>query len=254
MKAIIIEDEIVAAKRLKKLINEIDADIEIEVVLSSVVDTVNFLAENNPNLIFMDIQLADGTCFEIFEQLEINSPIIFTTAYNEYMQKAFQVNSVDYLLKPIQPVELERSISKFKKYQLNIDTVNNQHIQELLMQFNTEIKQYKSRFLVKSGKFFISLYTKDIAYIISENKLNYLIHKSGKKYVLDYTLDHLEQLLDPFYFCRISRNYIVSYDSIIKIEPYFNNRMLLYLDPDCGNDDVLVSRSHLVKFRDWVDR
>lgn len=252
MKAIIIEDEIIAAKRLKKMVSDIDQDIEVAEVLDSVLDAVNYLTENQPSLIFMDVQLADGICFEIFEQLEIDAPIIFTTAYNKYMQKAFQVNSVDYLLKPIHPDELEKSISKFKKYQYRNGTVNHQRIQELLQQLTGETKHYKGRFLVKTGRCYVSLNVNEIGYIVSENKLSFLVDHSGKRYVVDYTLEKLEQLLDPLDFCKINRNYIVSHRSVIKIEPYFNNRMLLYLDPS-PEHEVLVSRSYLNSFRKWID-
>lgn len=253
MKAIIIEDEIIAAKRLQKMVSEIDSDIEVSKVLESVLDAVNYLSENNPSLIFMDVQLADGTCFEIFEQLEIDAPIIFTTAYNDYMQKAFQVNSVDYLLKPIHPDDLEKSISKFKKYQFRNGNADNYRVQQLLQQITGEKKLYKGRFLVKTGRCYVSLNVNEVAYIVSENKLSFLVDHSGKRYVVDYTLDRLEQLLDPLDFCKINRNYIVSHHSVTKIEPYFNNRMLLYLDPS-PEHEVLVSRSYLAKFRIWVDR
>jgi DNA-binding LytR/AlgR family response regulator len=199
----------------------------------------------------MDIQLSDGDCFEIFEQIKILTPIVFITAYDEYMQKAFKVNSIDYLLKPIDKKELANSLTQFVKYR-----AVNSHVDNGIQQFVNDIlasnKGLKRRFLVRQGKGFVSIDVIDIAYIRSQNKLTYLVLDHGKRYVVDYTLDKVFEMLDPLEFYKINRNYIVSCKSIIKMHPYFNNRMLLVLNP-ATQDDVLVSRSYLPDFRKWVD-
>lgn len=172
----------------------------------------------------MDIHLADGLCFEIFEQI-----------------------AVDYLLKPIHPNDLKDSIDKFKRYQLPQAT-----LAKMIQKLAGEQTVYKCRFLVRLGRGYISIDTDDVAYIISENKLNYLVSTQDKKYVVDHTMDQLQNLLDPKEFQRINRNFIVSSRSLKRMDSYFNNRMLLQLDPTCSQE-VLVSRSYLTDFKKWVD-
>ncbi len=251
MKVLIIEDEIIAAKRLSNLLQEIDPSIIIMQTIGAVVEAVNYLQEVEVDLIFMDIQLSDGDCFEIFEQIKILTPIVFITAYDEYMQKAFKVNSIDYLLKPIDKKELANSLNQFVKYR-----AVNSHVDNGIQQFVNDIlatnKSLKRRFLVHQGKGFVSIDVIEISYIRSENKLTYLVLDDGKRYVVDYTLDKIFEMLVPLEFYKINRNYIVSCKSIIKMHPYLNNRMLLVLNP-ATQDDVLVSRSYLPDFRKWVD-
>jgi len=252
MNVLIVEDEIIASKRLIKLINECDPGIEILGVQDSILDTVNFLTVNTPDLIFIDIQLSDGICFEIFERMEINIPVIFTTAYDEYMVQAFKVNSIDYLLKPIRQEDINASIERFKKYNQNADQLAIR-FQELLMNFIKGKKTYKGRFLIRSGRGFFSIDVENIAYFVSERKLNYIITKTGKRFVVDHTLDELIKMIDPMNFIKINRNYIISNSSIIRIEPYFNNRMILEVQPP-SDQEILVSRSNLKTFKEWMDR
>ena len=247
MKVLIIEDEIVAAHQLKKMIQDYQTDIEILDILDSNLATVNFMTKHKPELIFMDIHLADGLCFEIFEQVVVDTPVIFTTAYDQYTLKAFKVNSVDYLLKPIHPKDLRAAIDKFKKYQ-PAQTALTKMIRDLA----GEQVVYKCRFLVRSGRGFVSIETEDVAYIKSENKLNYLITKESKRFVIDHTMEQLQKMLNPKDYQRINRNFIVSNRSIKRMEPYFNNRMLLKLEPHCSQE-VLVSRNYLKDFKKWVD-
>lgn len=250
MKALIVEDEFIAAERLKKLIKACNPEIEILEVLDSVIKTANYLDNHQPDLIFLDVQLSDGICFELFEKIEIDTPIIFTTAYDEYLQKAFSVNSVDYLLKPIRKEDLERSISKFKK--LNYSAIMSSDQMQLLASLTKHTGAYKCRFMVRSGRAYISLSVKDIAYIYAQNKLNYMVSHDGKKYPVEFTLDELKQILDPLEFIKINRNYIISNSCIQKVEPYFNNRMLVSLIPEV-KDDVIVSRSYLKDFKKWME-
>ena len=251
MKVLIIEDEIIAAKRLSSLLQEIDPSIIIMQTIGAVVEAVNYLQEVEVDLIFMDIQLSDGDCFEIFEQIKILTPIVFITAYDEYMQKAFKVNSIDYLLKPIDKKELANSLTQFVKYRAVNSLVDN-GIQQFVNDILASNKSLKRRFLVHQGKGFVSIDVIEIAYIRSENKLTYMVLDDGKRYVVDYTLDKIFGMLDPLEFYKINRNYIISCKAIIKMHPYFNNRMLLVLNP-ATQDDVLVSRNYLPDFRKWLD-
>jgi len=252
MKVLIVEDEKIAAKRLTRLLHEIDQEIIIENTIGSVLELVNFLEHARIDLIFMDIQLSDGICFEVFEQIEVDIPVVFITAYDEYMQKAFKVNSIDYLLKPIDKDELALSIHQYNRY---ISKRNNpaEGLRDLLHLLNSERKNYKKRFLVRKGKGFVSIDIAKVSYIQSENKLTYLVLDDGKRFVIDYALDAVIAVLNPDDFCKISRNFIVGSQSIVKMEPYFNNRMLLILEPPM-QQEVLVSRSYLSDFRKWIDR
>jgi len=249
MKVLIVEDEIVAANRLKKLVQACDPEVEIMATIDSVLDTVNFLNDHTPDLIFLDIQLADGICFEIFQQLQLDAPVIFTTAYDEYMQKAFKVNSIDYLLKPVREEDLKAGIEKYKRLNKSLEMNN---LRPLFEDYIKNKQAYKCRFMVKSGRSYVSIETSVIAYFIAQNKLNYLVTKEGKRFVVDFSLDQLEEMLDPRTFKKINRNYIVSFNSVEKVEPYFNNRMILSLQPAAG-EDVLVSRSYLQSFKSWMD-
>lgn len=247
MKVLLIEDEMVAASQLKIMIREYQSDIEILDILDNNLDCINYLTDHKPDLIFMDIHLADGLCFEIFEQIAVDTPVIFTTAYDQYTLKAFKVNSVDYLLKPIHPNDLKDSIDKFKRHQPSQAT-----LVKMIQDLAGKQDAYKCRFLVRSGRGYISIDTDNVAYIISKNKLNYLVSVEDKKYVVDHTMDQLQNLLDPKEFQMINRNFIVSSRSIKRMEPYFNNRMLLQLEPACPHE-VLVNRSYLKDFKKWVD-
>ena len=251
MNILIVEDEVVAARRLEKMILDCESNARILTVLDNALDATKFLSENSPELIFMDVQLADGICFEIFENVEVSSPIIFTTAHDDYMLEAFKVNSVDYLLKPIRVEDLQMSLEKFKKYRYA--PAKEQHLEGLMNQFIQARKAYKCRFLVKTGRVFQSVDVSQIAYFLSENKLNFIVVESGKRYLVDKSLDQLEQILDPMEFYKINRNYILSNRCIRRMEPYFNNRMLLEIEPP-PKSDVLVSRNHLNHFKEWMDK
>ncbi|MCZ6703999.1 MAG: LytTR family DNA-binding domain-containing protein [Ignavibacteria bacterium] len=247
MKVLIIEDELMAGKRLIAMLANYSKDIEVVATIDNVIDSINFLSENNPDLIFMDIQLADGLCFEIFEIINVDTPVVFITAYDEYTLQAFKVNSIDYLLKPVQEVELHRSLKKFEKYRTQNLSVN-----QLIEKIQSVNKTHKIRFLIKSGKGFSSVETSDIAYFFSDQKLNSLVTFNQKKFIIDNSLDDLISKLDPTYFYKISRKIIVSNKSIKNIEPYFNNRLVLKIEPT-PEFDVYVSRKYVRGFRKWLD-
>ncbi len=252
MKTLIIEDERPAALRLKKLIKECAPKAEILEVIDSVEDAVKWLNTfEQPDLIFMDIQLADGLSFDIFQQTTIKSPVIFTTAYDQYSLKAFKVNSVDYLLKPIDPEELTKAMKKFEEIFKKPQTYDSSAIQALLN--NIQSKKYKERFLVKTGQEFSYIPINDIAYFYSEDKIVCAKNVNGKRHILDYTLDQLEECLDPDFHFRINRKYIAKLSSINKINTYFNSRLKLELLPS-PNDDVIVSRERVGNFKGWLDK
>ena len=216
MKVLIIEDERLASQKLMRLLKEVDQTIEVVDVLKSVEQTINWIHENPvPELVFMDIQLEDGLCFEIFENSRIDSPVIFTTAYDEYALKAFKVNSVDYLLKPIVSAELKNAIEKYK----NIHSANTEK-SRLTTIINQLLPQTKERFLIKIGEHYKSVSTSDIHcfYIMERN--TFLSINSGKSYPIDYPLDTIEQLVDSKTFFRVSRNFIVNVNAIQDVIAY----------------------------------
>jgi len=247
MRILIIEDELTAAKRLINLVKAYDPKIDIMEVIDNVADAVQFLSKEIPDLIMMDVQLADGICFEIFEEVEVNSPVIFVTAYDKYSLQAFKVNSVDYLLKPINQQDLEASFEKFKKYNYQAPIQSAYH--NLVKSFSAG---FKKRFLVRSGNNLVSIETRKIAYFISDEKLNYLVSNNSRRYVIDYSLEDLINKLDPGKFFKISRKFIVSSKCVKQIQPYFSNRLVLKIQPN-PEKEVYVSRNYVKDFKRWLD-
>ncbi len=253
MNILIIEDEIPAAKRLQKLIGDFHPKANILEVIDAVEHAVLFLKKKPPlDLIFMDIQLADGLSFDIFRQTKINTPVIFTTAFDQYALKAFKVNSVDYLLKPINSEELQSAFEKFEQHYPQGGAVYNQQTIEQLMQQMTQ-KSYKERFLVKMGQQLNYLNVSDIAYFYSADGLLHALDTKNKRHILDYTLDQLETVLSPDNFFRINRKNIISLPAIGKIHTYFNSRLKLDLVPST-NEEVIVSRDRVNDFKQWLDK
>jgi DNA-binding LytR/AlgR family response regulator len=240
MKVLIIEDEPLAAERLGNLVRELHAEIQLVATLDSVQRSVVWLSQNTVDLIFMDIQLADGLSFEIFEKIEIKTPVIFTTAYNEYALKAFKVNSIDYILKPIDKEELTAA---YKKYQtLTQQPVAPAKMLESIgyaMQMLT--KKYKERFVIKVGEHLKSLEVKEILFFFSLEKTTFAQTKDGRKHILDFTLDQLEGLLDPTHYFKINRKYIVSMSSIQDMISHTNSRIKLVLKTSDDAYDVIVN-------------
>ncbi len=250
IKTIIIEDEIPAALRLQKLISEIAQDIFVEAKLDSIKSSVKWLQQHPyPNLIFLDIQLADGLCFEIFKKIKIDSFIIFTTAFDEYAIKAFELNSIDYLLKPINKSHLVRAINKFKsmrgKLQFNIN--------ELLHSIENKKSSYKSRFIINIGNKIKSVESQDIAYFYSLEKSTFLCSNKGKNYPVDFSLDSLEFITNPDVFFRINRQYLVNYNAITNIFILSKSRIKLELSP-APNEEIFVSNLRAREFRKWLDK
>jgi len=255
IRALIIEDEQLAVDYLKTMIKQVSNDIEIIGNLDSVESAVAWLINNPaPELIFLDIQLSDGLSFEIFDLVEVKTPIIFTTAYEEYAIKAFKVNSLDYLLKPVRADELAKAIVKFK----SISIVENDHlIRELKGKVDLMSKmltnQYKSRFIVNAGLHIRTIETLNVSCFYSLAKGTFLQDVNGKSYDIDYSLEQLETLLDPGQFFRISRQYIVNINAIKDIISYSGRRFKLKI-ANSTNDDILVSRAKVNEFKEWLDR
>jgi DNA-binding LytR/AlgR family response regulator len=250
---LIAEDEAPAARQLKKLLDEVAPDIRVLDVLDSVEDVVGAMKSGmNPDLLILDIHLADGLSFEIFSQAEINIPVIFTTAYDQYAIKAFSVNSVDYLLKPVERVELEQALNKFRSLYKN-RAASSVDISAIVHAFRESRELYRKRFLVKPGGRLAFVNVDDVAYFFSEEGFTFLVARDGERFVLESTLEDLESQLDPAVFFRINRHMIVSLDSIGRIEPHFNQRYQLMLKPEF-NEEVLVSRQRATDFKKWLDQ
>ncbi|SIO03381.1 LytR/AlgR family response regulator transcription factor [Algoriphagus halophilus] len=249
MKILLIEDEKPAVKRLLGLIKDYFPTSEFITDLDTVKKTIQWLrSHENPDLMFCDIQLADGNSFEIFEQVSVKTPVIFTTAYDQYAIKAFKVNAVDYLLKPIDPEELQRAIDKFNQQKLN-QNLDLSLIQQLITK---EKSSFKNRFLVKFGEKIQSISIQEVAFFYSEERVTFLQTHEGKKYVLDSTLEQVESQIDPTLFFRINRKYLCSYSSISDIFTYSNSRLKIKLI-NCEDQDILISRDKTSAFKSWLD-
>ena len=251
MKTIIIEDENLTARRLEALLQKYDAGLQVEVILPSVSEAVAwFESHPEPDLIFMDIHLEDDLAFKIFEQVKILAPVIFTTAYDEYMIQAFKVNSIDYLLKPINYEELVQAIEKFK-------TLKNQfahpNLETLLKSLGHREPEYKSRFMITVGTRIRSIETSEIAYFYSEEKLTFMATKEGQNLPIEFSLDKLTSLLNPRVFFRISRQFLVSFQSIQTVHAHIKGKLKLELTPKT-KFEVLVSGDRMTDFKEWLGR
>lgn len=253
-KVLVIEDEKPAADWLGQLIRKVNPDIHILAVIDSVAGAVEWFARNPaPDLAFMDIQLADGISFGIFEQIKVPCPVIFTTAYEEYAVRAFKVNSVDYLLKPIAPDELEAALKKFsarnsasfESPQVTLEILNK--VKEMLR------KQTKTRFVIKVGEHLRSVPVEEILFFYSLDKGTYLCTADHKTYLVDYTLDRISEIVDEQRFFRINRKYILSSQSIADIVVYSNSRLKIKLKK-ADEEPIIVSRDKVPAFKEWLDR
>ena len=254
MKVLIVENEELAAKKLQKNLLSVCDTAVIVGITDSIKTTVEWLQENpHPDLILMDIELADGQSFEIFNLTEVKSPVIFTTSYDEFALKAFKVNSLDYLLKPVQKEELQAALNKFEKLKANAEgSLNLDNLVKELQQ-KLKPKSFRKRFLVKHAQKLASVEIGDIAYFYSDGRLNFFKTNDNKKYVVDYTMDELEDMLDPEIYFRISRSFYVSIDSVEKIDDYFGNRLILGLNP-AVDKEALVSREKVTDFKNWLGK
>ena len=251
MTVLIFEDETLAAEKLQNLLGEIDDKLEVVGVLKSVEDAVSWLNENDhPDLIISDIRLLDGLSFEVFKQVKVDKPVIFTTAYDQYAIKAFETNSIDYLLKPIQKEKLSGSIEKFKRMNA---TEHSLPYDQLLKMIEHRDKEYKRRFMIKSGNKILAVPVEKIAYFFSQNKLTYIVTTDDRKYPYDQPLEIIDQQLDPKVFFRANRKYVVKFDAIDEIHPYFKGRIKINLKPE-ADDEVVISAEKTPEFKHWLDQ
>lgn len=251
MKAVIIEDEAIAIRQLQRLLKNAEADIEIVKTLQSVREAVNWLSQHSADvaLIFLDIQLTDGLSFQIFEKVQINCPIIFTTAFDEYAIKAFQLNSIDYLLKPIQQRDLNRAIQKYQSLEKKPFTID---YQQLAKSIKLHEKQYKTRFLVKSGTSLQPIPIEQIAYFIADGNLVLLVTTAGKRYPISYALGELETQLNPQVFFRINRQIMTHIQGIAKVDTWFKGKLAVQLAPKLS-EKTIISQQKAAAFKNWLD-
>jgi two-component system LytT family response regulator len=252
MNILIVEDEALSARRLKSMVTDIDPTFRVLDITESVHKTVDWLKGHPaPDLLLMDIELTDGKSFDIFEQVEVKSPVIFVTAYDEYAIKAFKVNSVDYLLKPVKQEELEASIEKLRAIrQQYAERTPDLNIQSLLQEFQKQ-GSYKERFLIKQADRLLPVEASDIAYFQTKDKNNYIHTFGDKEYIIDLTLDEIERTLDPKKFFRANRQFIVSASAVEKIHFWFSSKLKVDLRPK-ASEDVVVSREKAMAFRTWL--
>lgn len=254
MRIIIIEDEAFAADALETLILKLRPQTRVLAKLESVEESLEWLNKNEPpDLLFCDIHLSDGNSFEIFKNIELVSPVIFTTAFNEYAIEAFQVNSVDYLLKPIKKEALEKAIVKYENFQQKNIHRELENIKKLLSQgpIKSEAAK-KSRFMVKSGQSIKVIQQEEIAYFLAEEGIVLLVNFEKNRFAVNYTLDQLEEQLNPKEFFRINRQMILNIKAVAKAEPYFKGRLLLQIHPPAPTDQV-ISSSKASAFKEWLD-
>ena len=250
MNILIIEDEPQAAQRVEKLIKVIVPDAKIVGILDSVKSAIQWLTANpSPDLVIMDIQLADGISFQIFEQCQVKSPVIFTTAYDEYALKAFKVNSIDYILKPVDADELKVAMQKYR----SLNAAPEKMLESIGYAVQMLTKKFKERFVIKVGEHLKSIEANDILFFFSLEKTTFGQTADGRKHILDFTIDQLEGLLDPTKFFRINRKYLVNVKSIQDMISHSNSRLKLILKT-CDDSDVIVARERVQEFKDWLDR
>lgn len=260
MNALIVEDEELSVRRLKKLLGEVAPALLIAGVTDSIDDTVEWLETNrvnkqaDPDLIFLDIELSDGQSFEIFNRTQVLSTIVFTTSYDEYALQAFKVNSIDYLLKPVHRDDLQRSLLKYESLKSQPSQDPLLGIKKLLEEFKrSSMPDYRQRFLVKQGQRLVSIEVEDIAYFFLDERYNFIVTHTNQKLLVDYTVDELEEMLDPAKFFRINRGMIVTHKSVEKMDLYFGSRLSLVLKPAYAKETI-VSREKVSDFKLWMGK
>ncbi|RLD24526.1 MAG: DNA-binding response regulator [Bacteroidetes bacterium] len=258
MNVVIVEDEIPAAEKLERYLIRYDANIKVLAKLQTVADSVAWFKENqaDTDLIFMDIQLIDGQSFAIFEKVEITKPIIFTTAYDEYALKAFEVNSIAYLLKPISFPDLSSAIDKLSLLQgtsssSKVDDLIPSGFKELLAGISSQ-QQYKSRFMIKIGEHIRSVTTDKIILFYAEGRNAYITNDQGRRLIIDYKLEELENLLDPKLFFRVNRTFIININAITDVIVYSNSRLKIITEVK-AEKEIIVSREKVSAFKQWFD-
>jgi two-component system, LytTR family, response regulator LytT len=252
MNIVIIEDELLAAERLQLLIKNYDASINVLACLESIEEAVQWLKTKPlPDLLLVDIHLSDGHSFEIFKKVNIPKPVIFTTAFDSYALEAFQLFSIDYILKPVTAEALAAAINKYKSITGNMTAVNYSLLSNPKKE-NFNIR-YKKRFLAKVGQRSFFVNACDVTYFMAENKIVYLIDNDGNRYIINYTIEKLEPLLNPHDFFRLNRKIIVHSSAIEQVKPYLNNRLKIILKTVKADENMVISRERVPAFKAWAD-
>ncbi len=255
MKVLIVEDEVPAAEKLERYLNRYDPQIEVMEKMESVENTVSWLKEHQDelDLIFLDIQLTDGLSFKIFDQVEVTKPVIFTTAFDQYAIDAFKVNSIDYLLKPITFDDLSKSLQKLDSMKENLgsDEETLPSLTNMLKQLKVQ-KSYKNRFMVKLGEHIRSLTTDHIAMFYAEGRNVFIFTINQGKFIIDYKMEELDEILDPSRFFRVNRTYIVNIEAIKDVLIYSNSRLRVKITPETDKE-IIVSRERVSSFKAWFD-
>lgn len=252
MKVIIVEDELAASDNLSYLLNAIAPDIEVLKVLDSVKAAVHFFSvPNEAELAFMDIHLADGLSFEIFDQIKVTIPVVFTTAYDQYTLKAFKVNSIDYLLKPIDEEELAEALEQFK-IQKQDKGISEQQVKGLLNLINTNSKSYKTTFLVNQRDQMIPLKTDKIAYFHIDTGIVRGVSLENQSFIIDSKLEEIEDTINPFIFQRVNRQFILNRNAIVNIKQYFNGKLIVSVNPVC-KERIVISKAKATAFKNWMN-
>jgi DNA-binding LytR/AlgR family response regulator len=252
MNVLIIEDESATARRLQKLLLETDPSIQVLAILESITQTISWLGlHGEPDLMFMDVNLSDGLSFGIFEGIEVNCPVIFTTAYDQYAIQAFKVNSIDYLLKPVNKENLAESLRKYHKLHNPEAGSGKLDIAKLAQALGLHKTDYMKRLVVRYGEIIKAIEIKDVSYFYSDEKIVFMALKEGKTYPVDFTLDHLEQRLDPEVFFRVSRKFLINYHAIEKMISYSKSRIKITLDPPCELE-AISSTERSGEFKEWL--
>lgn len=252
MKCLIIEDEILAAERLQLLLKQYDRSATVLGIIDSVEESVNWFRSNQPpDFVLMDIQLSDGSAFDIFKQVNITAPVIFTTAFDQYALEAFKVLSIDYLLKPVSLHSLGQALDKLKRLKsgVSMPVIDYSKILQLLQ----EQSSFKTRYVGKSGSKLHFIETKEISFFSAENKVVFLTKLDGNRYLVDQTLEQLETMLDPKLFFRINRSIIIHIASVTQVKPYLNSRLKAILKSGANPEEVIISRERVNDFKMWAD-
>jgi len=258
MKVLIIEDEPYAQQELKRLLDNLQQEFEILDMIDTVEDAVEWLnTRKTPDLIFLDIQLADGISFDIFRKVKVEAPVIFTTAYDEFAIKAFQLNSIDYLLKPIKQDDLMRALNKLESLKSQFSknsgggiSISQEQLESL---FDSRKKDFKSRFVAKVGDQIKHIPVVDIAYFYAEDNVVFLVTSGNNRYIIDYSIEEVDQMVDPKTFYRLNRAFVAQISAIDKVYKYLNSRLKIELKPAIDKE-ILVSRVKVAGFMDWMER
>ncbi|MBN2893732.1 MAG: response regulator transcription factor [Bacteroidales bacterium] len=256
IEVLIIEDELPAQRLLKETLQEIDIETEVIACIGSVQSAVEWFQKNeHPDIVLLDIQLSDGQSFEIFKQVKVNSMIIFTTAYDEYALQAFKVNSLDYMLKPVEKDELQAAFEKYNQYNKQFIQEKNSTVDfsELAALIKNEKQEYRKRLLIEANESFFHLPIEEIALFYSMQGITFAVTFGKREYPLNFSLESLKEQLNPEIFFKVNRQFIVNIQSIVKIHKYFNNKLLIETKPK-STENIIVGKDKTALFKQWLDK